>query len=70
VIDARKKLEDCPFSYRATKSGEVHIAHHYRVVTIVRGVEAQKLLAKMAGTSEQAQQLLLAKATGHYKHGS
>ena len=64
----KNKLEDCPFSYRVTKSGEVHISHHCRVVTIIRGEAAQKLHAKLVGSDDYAQQLLLAKATGHYKH--
>ena len=68
MVDARKRLEARPFSFRSTKSGEVHIAHHHRVVTILRGAEAQKFLVKIANADERAQQLLLARVTGHYKH--
>lgn len=68
MADARNRLEEFPFSYRATKSGEVHIAYRHRFVTIVRGIEAEKLLGKLADADEVVRQLLLAKVTGHFKH--
>jgi hypothetical protein len=37
-------------------------------VTIVRGRAADRLAASLATADERATQLLLAKATGHYKH--
>lgn len=68
MLDARKRLEEYPFAYRATRAGEVHVSYRHRLVTIVRGAEAEKLLSKIADADELAQQLLLAKVTGNFKH--
>lgn len=62
-------LSDDPFDYLVTKSGEVRIARGGRVVTVVRGTAAQKLLTRL-GRDPVRDQQLLARATGHYKHGN
>ena len=50
-------------------SGTVLISRGGRQVTIVRGRAAERLAAALdAAADERATQLLLAKATGHYKH--
>jgi len=47
----------------------VLISRGGRQVTIVRGKSAARLSAALdAAADERATQLLLAKATGHYKH--
>ena len=67
--DERGKLESDPFEARVTASGTVLISRGGRQVTIVRGAAASKLAAALGSArDEQAVQLLLAKATGHYKH--
>jgi hypothetical protein len=71
-IDARGRLDDEPFSHRSTKDGRVLVAFHGRHVTTVSGRRAQRLrsdLERTAGDVAQIQ-LLLAKVTGHFKHGN
>ena len=52
-----------------TSSGTVLISRGGRQVTIVRGRAAERLAAALdSAADETAVQLLLAKATGHYKH--
>jgi hypothetical protein len=51
-----------------TASGTVLISRGGRQVTIVRGRAAERLAAALDGADARTTQLLLAKATGHYKH--
>jgi hypothetical protein len=52
-----------------TASGTVLISRGGRQIVIVRGAAATRLAAQLdAAADERAVQLLLAKATGHYKH--
>lgn len=69
-VDARGRLDDGIFSYRATKDGTVFIAWRGKTVTILRGKPADRFLAKIEGAGERAAQLAMAKATGHFKHGN
>ena len=68
--DRRGRLDEAPFSYRATKEGRVLLSWQGRQVTILRGAAAQKFLAAIAGADERQAQLLMARATGHFKHGN
>jgi hypothetical protein len=69
MTDVRGRLEDDPFDARVTASGQVLISRDGRQVTVVRGKSASRLAAQLeAAADERAVQLLLAKATGHYKH--
>ena len=68
-VDKRGKLESDPFAARVTASGTVLISRGGRQVTVVRGKAAERLAGQLDGAAdERAVQLLLAKATGHYKH--
>ena len=68
--DRGRRLADEPFAYRATKSGVVFIAWRGKIVTTLKGKAAETFLAKMNSLSDEAAQLLMAKATGHFKHGT
>ena len=62
---------DDPFSYRVTKAGEVMISRGGRTVLTVGGAAAVKLVKAIdATTTDAAEQLVLAKATGNYKRGN
>jgi hypothetical protein len=63
-------LSDEPFSYRATKSGLVQISYKGKVVTTLSGRSASQFLAKVSSANTEAVQLVMAKVTGHFKHGS
>ena len=69
-IDQRGKLNEERFAFRATKDGVVFISWLGTVVTTLRGKQAATFLVKIAGADEQAAQLAMARATGHFKHGN
>lgn len=62
-------LASDPFDYRVLASGEVHVTRGGRVVTVVRGKAAERLLARLGESAAQDQQLL-ARVTGNYKRGN
>lgn len=58
------------FSYRSTKDGTVFISRGGKQVTTLRGESAQRFLSRADGAGDEAAQQLMARATGHYKHGN
>ena len=69
-IDRRSRLTDVPFAYRTTKDGTVFISWHGKTVTTLRGNAADRILTAVQELDDRAAQLLMAKATGHFKHGA
>jgi hypothetical protein len=71
-VDERGRLDDEPFAHRVTKDGRVLISFEGRRVSVVAGRRAARLVAALqqAAGDPAAVQLLLAKATGHFKHGT
>jgi hypothetical protein len=71
-IDKRNKLGEEPFTYQTTKKGTVEIYYKGKQIKIVKGREAERLLAKIQGVEDNIKesQLLLAKTTGKFKHGN
>jgi hypothetical protein len=63
-------LEDDPFSWRATKDGQLQVQRGNRTVTTIRGAAAAKLHDKLTRATEEETQHLLARATGNYKRGN
>lgn len=58
------------FSFRAHKDGTVRVAYRGKVVTTLRGKDAARFLARAEGADAEGAQLLMAKATGNFKHGN
>lgn len=48
----------------------MRVAFHGRHVVTLAGSEAQRLSSRLEGADGQRTQLLLAKATGNFKHGN
>jgi len=69
-IDKRNRLDEEVFSYQATKDGRVRLMWHGKHIKTLAGAEAQKFLARIDGLEGKEEQLVLAKATGHFKHGN
>jgi hypothetical protein len=69
-IDRRDRLADDPFAYHATKDGTVFISWHGKTVTTLRGKAAERFLTSIRDLDDRDAQLLMAKATGHFKHGN
>ena len=69
-IDQRGRLDEATFTYRTSKEGKVFISWHGRQVTTLNGAAARKFIAAIAAADEHQAQLLMARATGHFKHGN
>lgn len=69
-IDARGKLKEEPFDYNVSKNGKVFINWNKKTIMILNEKESDKLLKKLENASNHDVQLLLAKATGNFKHGN
>jgi hypothetical protein len=69
-VDARNRLDEEVFSYRAAKDGRVIFYWHGKAVKTVAGAEAQKFLQRIAGLEGKDAQLVMAKATGNFRHGN
>jgi hypothetical protein len=69
-IDKRGKLNEEPFTFRKTKDGKVLLYWHGRQVMILKEHTAEKFLQAVMQADSHETQLLMARATGHFKHGS
>lgn len=63
-------LADEPYSFRATRDGRIRIACRGKVVTTLAGAAARIFVARVEGTDAPGAQQLMARATGHFKHGN
>ena len=69
-IRRHDQLDDECFSFRATKDGKLFISWHGRIVTSMKGAKAQQFLEDIDGLTGRDAQLVMACATGHFKHGN
>jgi hypothetical protein len=68
--DMRGELERLPYSYKELKDGRVFFYRGGRQVSIAAGKEAEKFLKRIKSVEGFEAQLLMARATGQYKHGN
>lgn len=66
---ATLSIDEDPFDYRTTKSGMLIIGRGGRTVMELGGKKAAALIPKL-GRSDEADQQLLARATGNYRRGN
>lgn len=64
------RLDEEPFAWQMRKDGSVAVSHGGRVVSVIAGREASRLVAKLSAASPQDVQLALAKITGNFKRGN
>jgi hypothetical protein len=69
-IDKRGKLAAEPFSFRMTKDRKVFIDWNGKQILILKGTAAEKFLAAVTDVDVQQAQLIMARVTGHFKHGN
>ena len=69
-IDQRGKLDGGIFSYQSVKNDRVFIFWQGRRVMILSKQKATRFLEEIAGLEGKEAQLVMAKATGHFKHGN
>lgn len=55
------------FSYTQRKNGDVVIAHHGIQATVLRGMAAERFIARLATADDQE---VMARATGNYRRGN
>jgi len=69
-MSLKNLLSNEPFSYRAAKSGLVHISYNGKIVTTLSGPNSSRFLANVDCADSESAQLTMAKVTGNFKHGS
>ena len=69
-VDKRGKLNDEIFSYQSAKDDKVFIFWQGRRVLILSGQKARRFLEDIHDLEGKEAQLIMAKATGHFKHGN
>lgn len=72
-METPRGLADHPYQWSEARSGEMRVLRGGRVVCVVGGRAARKLSARLNaadGVDDPRAQLALAKASGHYKHGT
>lgn len=69
-IDRRGKLQENPFTFRAIKDGKVFIYWHGKQIMILKGKAADKFTESISKMNPAEAQLLMARVTGHFKHGN
>ncbi len=58
------------FTWAARKNGELAISRDGRVVTIVRGAAAERLIERLGTAVDDEAQHVMARATGNYRRGN
>ena len=69
-VDKRHRLGENPFSYQVTKDNKVLISWHDKLVKVLKGKSAEKLIHRLGDLNAKEQQLELAKVTGNFKRGN
>ena len=69
-VDKRNILGDEVFSHRITKDRKVFIFWHGKHITSLCGSKAEEFISSIDNADGKGAQLIMAKATGHFKHGN
>ena len=69
-IDKRGKLDGEMFTFKITKDKKVFISWFGKHVTTLKGNKANNFIKSMENLGNKEAQLLMAKATGQFKHGN
>ncbi len=69
-VDKHNRLKQEIFSYRVSKDKKVFIDYMGKTVKILKDKESDKFLARAEVADDFSLQLLMAKATGNFKHGN
>ena len=70
MIDKRDKLQEEPFSYRASKAGKVFLSWEGKRVKAIKEREAEEFLAVIEELDNFGAQLLMATMTENFKRGN
>lgn len=70
TIDKRGKLDEKMFSYKITKDKKVFISWHGKRVTTLSDSKAADFIMAIRDADGKEVQLIMAKATGNFRHGN
>lgn len=70
MIDKKGQLDDEVFTCRVTKDKKIFIFCHGKVATILKDRKAEDFIANIERAEGKDVQLVMARATGHFKHGN
>ena len=70
MVDKRGRLEEEPFAYRITKDKKVFITWREKQVSTLSGSKAVGFIANIENAQDKEAQMVMAKVTGHFKHGN
>ena len=69
-VDKRNRFDEEFFSYKVLKDNKIFIFWYEKEVKILKGKESEKFLFKIKDADPKEAQLIMAKATGNFKHGN
>ena len=70
IIDNRNKLDEEAFTYKITKDNKVFILYNGKQVITLNKNKAEEFIERIKNKDGNEAQLIMAKATGHFKHGN
>ena len=70
IIDKRNKLDEEAFTYKITKDNKVFILYNGKQVITLNKNKAEEFIERIKNKDGKEAQLIMAKATGHFKHGN
>ncbi len=69
-VDKRGRFNEEVFTYMVAKDNKVFISWHGKQVVTLSGTKGEEFIAAIDGANDKQAQLIMAKATGHFKHGN
>ena len=69
-VDKKGRLDEEVFTYRATKDKKVFIYWNGRQVKVLNSENALTFIDEISEAEGKEAQLIMAKATGNFKHGN
>lgn len=69
-IDKRGRLDEEVFTYRVTKDKKVFIYWNGKQKKVLNNENALAFIDEISGAEGKEAQLIMAKATGNFKHGN
>ena len=69
-VDQRGVLDSEVFTYKSTKDQKVFLFWRGKLVTTLSGCKGEAFISDIKEADEKEAQLVMAKATGHFKHGN
>jgi len=69
-VDKHNRFDEEVFTYSISKDKKIFISWNGKQVTILNGKDSEKFLRRIQEANHLESQLIMAKATGNFKHGN